>query len=144
MSCDTVYANPREATILSYINVSSWFLVHLKPTQCLYVNYISVKINFFKKNKKQTRTHPFFLVQLWSLPLTPWRAESCCLVAKSCPTLCDPRDCSPPGSAVHRILQARRLEWFVVSFSRIFLIQGVKLCLLHRQMGSLPLSLTGR
>ena len=28
-----------------------------------------------------------------------------------CPTLCDPRDCSPPGSSVHGILQARLLEW---------------------------------
>ena len=32
-------------------------------------------------------------------------------VAESCPTLCDPVDCSPPGSSVHGILQARGLEW---------------------------------
>ena len=32
--------------------------------------------------------------------------------------LCDPMDCSPPGSSVHRILQARRLEWVAVPFSR--------------------------
>ena len=32
-------------------------------------------------------------------------------VAKSCPTLCDPMDCSPPGSSVHGILQAGILEW---------------------------------
>ena len=31
-------------------------------------------------------------------------------VAQSCPTLCDPVDCSPPGSSVHGILQARILE----------------------------------
>ena len=31
-------------------------------------------------------------------------------VAQSCPTLCDPMDCSPPGSSVHRISQARILE----------------------------------
>ena len=30
---------------------------------------------------------------------------------QSCPTLCDPMDCSPPGSSVHGILQARTLEW---------------------------------
>ena len=34
------------------------------------------------------------------------------------PTLCYPMDCSPPGPSVHRILQARILEWFVVLFSR--------------------------
>ena len=39
-------------------------------------------------------------------------------VAQSCPTLCDPVDCSPPGSSVHRILQARILEWVAISFSR--------------------------
>ena len=32
----------------------------------------------------------------------------CVLVTQSCPTLCDPMDCSPPGSSVHGILQARR------------------------------------
>ena len=40
------------------------------------------------------------------------------LVAQSCPTLCDPVDCSPPGSSVHGILQARMLEWVAVPFSR--------------------------
>ena len=38
-------------------------------------------------------------------------------VAQSCPTLCDPVDCSPPGSSVHGILQARILEWVAISFS---------------------------
>ena len=40
------------------------------------------------------------------------------LVARLCPTLCDPTDCSPPGSSVHRILQARILEWIAIPFSR--------------------------
>ena len=39
-------------------------------------------------------------------------------VAQSCPTLCDPVDCSPPGSSAHGILQARILEWVAISFSR--------------------------
>ena len=34
-----------------------------------------------------------------------------------CPTLCDAMDCSPPGSSVHGILQARILEWVAISFS---------------------------
>ena len=38
-------------------------------------------------------------------------------VAQSCPTLSDPMDCSPPGSSVHGILQARVLEWGAISFS---------------------------
>ena len=36
---------------------------------------------------------------------------------QSCPTLCDPRDGSPPGSPVPEILQARTLEWVAISFS---------------------------
>ena len=39
-------------------------------------------------------------------------------VAQSCPTLCYPMDCSPPGSSVHRIFRARVLEWVAISFSR--------------------------
>ena len=35
----------------------------------------------------------------------------CCLVTKLCPTFCNPMDCSPPGSSVHGISQARFLEW---------------------------------
>ena len=40
------------------------------------------------------------------------------LVTKSCLTLCDRMDCSPPGSSVHGILQARTLQWVAISFSR--------------------------
>ena len=36
---------------------------------------------------------------------------------QSCPTLCEPRDGSPSGSAVPGILQARTLEWVAISFS---------------------------
>ena len=36
---------------------------------------------------------------------------------QSCPTLCNPRDGSPPGSAIPGILQARTLEWVAISFS---------------------------
>ena len=35
-----------------------------------------------------------------------------------CPALCDPIDCSPPGSSIHGILQGRILEWVAISFSR--------------------------
>ena len=38
-------------------------------------------------------------------------------VAQSCPTLSDPMDCSPPGSSVHGIFQARILEWGAIAFS---------------------------
>ena len=56
-----------------------------------------------------------------SLSFLCYRAVSHCvgvLVAKSCLTLCDPMDCSLPGSSVHGILQKRILEWVAVPFSR--------------------------
>ena len=36
---------------------------------------------------------------------------------QSCPTLCDPMDCSLPGFPIHGIIQARTLEWVAISFS---------------------------
>ena len=42
----------------------------------------------------------------------------CVLDAQSCLTLCDPMDCSSPGSSVNGILQARILEWVAIPFSR--------------------------
>ena len=42
-------------------------------------------------------------------------------VAQSCPTLCDPMECSPPGSSVHGIFQARVLEWGAIAFSILLL-----------------------
>ena len=39
-------------------------------------------------------------------------------VAQSCPTLCNPMDCSLPGSSIHRIFQAGVLEWVATAFSR--------------------------
>ena len=52
--------------------------------------------------------------------LPPWAFESMCSLmhAKSRPTLCDPLDCSLPGSSVHGILQARILEWVAMPSSR--------------------------
>ena len=49
---------------------------------------------------------PFFLSCVWVL------------VTQLCPTLCDPVDCSPPGSSVHGIFQPRILAWFAIFFSR--------------------------
>ena len=42
----------------------------------------------------------------------------CVLVAQLYLTLCDPMDCSSPGSSVHGILQARILEWVAISFCK--------------------------
>ena len=54
-------------------------------------------------------------------------------VAQSCPTLRDPMDCSPPGSSVHGIFQARVLEWGAIVTRRLLKSQmlGLDLDLLN-------------
>ena len=47
-------------------------------------------------------------------------------VAQSCPTCSDPMDCSPPGSSVHGIFQARVLEWGAIAFSKQQLYYNTK------------------
>ena len=47
-------------------------------------------------------------------------------VAPSCPTPSNPMDCSPPGSSIHGIFQARVLEWFAIAFSAEMLYQHAK------------------
>ena len=64
--------------------------------------------------EEETATHSRILA--WKIPRTKEPAAA----AKSlqlCPTLCDPRDGSPPGFPVPGILQARTLEWVAISFS---------------------------
>ena len=74
----------------------------------------------------------------WTILAAIW-----CVYAQLCLSLCNPMDCSLPGSSVLGIFQARILEWVAISYSRlIFLTQGSDLsllCFLHWQAGSLPL-----
>ena len=55
----------------------------------------------------------FFLIDLVMLSYV-----QVCLAAQSCSTLCDPMDCSSPGSSVHGILQAKILKWVAIPFSK--------------------------
>ena len=65
---------------------------------------------------RRSCTHTFYHCNLCSNLLL---LEIYCggLVAKLCPTLCDPMDCSPPGFSVHGIFQARILEWVAIPLS---------------------------
>ena len=72
-----------------------------------------------------------------------------CMLSHFCHVwLCDPMDCSPPGSSVHGILQTRILEWVAIPFSRGSSWPRdqthLSLHLLHWQAGSLPLVLPGK
>ena len=76
------------------------------------------------------------------------RAHTHTKCLQSCPILCNPMDCSLPGSSVHRILQVRILEWVAMPSSRgSTRPQGLNLyllCLLHWQADSLPLAPPGK
>ena len=71
--------------------------------------------------RNQTRvsciTGGFFTSWATGKPLIPHKNKTS-EVAQSCPTLCDPMDCSLQRSTVHGIFQARVLEWAAISFSR--------------------------
>ena len=82
---------------LSRFAVLDWFLVYSKMIQ-LYI-YIH---NLFN------------IIFHYGLITTTTKS------LQSCPTLCDPRDGSPPGSPVPGILQARTLEWVAISFSMVY------------------------
>ena len=62
------------------------------------------------------------------------------LVTQSYLTFCDPMDCSPPGSFVHGILQARILEWVATSFSLSMYVD----CSLQVNMQFSELNLTAK
>ena len=57
--------------------------------------------------------------EMWLLP-DVWESQVCVCAKslQSCPTLCDPMDCGPPGTSVCGILQARVLEWVAMPSSR--------------------------
>ena len=63
--------------------------------------------------KQRLISHGFLVVPQCPIPLL-----ACVLAPQLCPTLCNPTNCSPPGSSVHGILQARTLGWVTISFSR--------------------------
>ena len=57
----------------------------------------------------------FSLMEMYLLPIF---LQVFAKLLQSCPTLCDPMDCSPPGSSAHGVIQARILEWVTMPSSR--------------------------
>ena len=71
--------------------------------------------------------HSFSTLHQWE-----WPQKMFAKCAQACPTLCDPIDCSPTGSSIHMIFQAKILEWIAISSSRgIFLTPGLNPYLLQ-------------
>ena len=66
------------------------------------------------------RQDPSAFIVVFRMINSGWHkiGASCCLVTKSCPTLCNPMDSTLPGSSAHGISQARMLVWITIFFSR--------------------------
>ena len=91
---------------------------------------------------KTYKSFLFFLSFFHTLSVWIWNMALFLMhgYAQSCPALCNPMDCSPPGPSVHGIFQGRILEWVAMPSSRgSSRPMGQRiLCLLHWQADSLP------
>ena len=114
----------RDQTLISYIScigrqvLYQWH--HLGSPHVIIIHLSKHAMNSTKSKSKRKLCMDFGWITVYGI-------GSCLVtnisflwseVAQSCPTLFNPVDCSPPGSFVHGILQARILEWIAISFSR--------------------------
>ena len=96
-----LFATPRTAACQASLSITnSWSLLKLMSIELV-----------------MPSNHLILCCPLLLLPSILWKWSEI-EVAQSCPTLCDPMDCSLPGSSVHGIFQAIVLEWIAISFSR--------------------------
>ena len=103
---------------------------------CLIKELFKCCLDYFLKKKNKTvlqkgRTHLVQLTNYPNLPNTGNFLFICAAAAtaakslQSCPTLCDPMDCSLPGPSVHGICQARVLEWVAIAFSDSYVTKSI-------------------
>ena len=94
---------------------------------CVCVCWVDIGVQPFPLSSARTASFCFLLSYITSIGSICLKKRSsglsedlklgCCLVAKFYLTFCNPMDCSPPGSSVHGIPQARILEWVTISCS---------------------------
>ena len=92
------------------INVTRWWLHSHLLFQMCFLAWVNQHI-------------PWYLLRSWDIDLEKVFCSVCLCVcvrsiSQSCPTLCNPLDCSPSRSSVHGISQARILQWVAISYSR--------------------------
>ena len=104
-------------------HLTSRLLTSVSPHSGVRVIFSKHNLNHFTKSPTSPSSLLFFRVCV------------CAKSLQSCLNLCNPMDCSPPGSSVHRILQARILEW--TSMSGDFPNSGIKTRSLTLQADSL-------
>ena len=104
--------------MLSVSQILSYFILAAKLLSCFsHVRLCNPRLRRpWDSPGKNTGMGCHFLLQCMKV-----KGES--EVTQSCPTLCDPIDCSPPGSSILGILQAKVLEWGAIAFSVLLYIK---------------------
>ena len=118
---------------MQYFSQSGLFFSVIHLRRSYFGSFFYFEENIFTPIARRVNSHPF-LMQFWEIQplfftlkslnsivfmfLRSLIKERGSEVVQSCPTLCDPMDCSLPGFSMHGIFQARILEWFAISFSR--------------------------
>jgi len=142
------YLNDRSLLIFS-----SWSCLLLgRFLLCLLLKYQCFLSSPFSTISASHAASSFWEIVLMSVTsIIPLGDDTACMHAKSvksCLTLCNPTDGSPPGSSVHRILQARILQWVAMPSSRASFLPRDWTCVsyvyLHWQAGSLALASPGK
>ena len=81
-----------------------------------------LRLAIYIRNIRQSKHAVYCFLVYIQFFFTNYKLQKKCeckvLVAQSCPTLCNPMDCSTSGSSVHGILQIKILEWATIPFSR--------------------------
>ena len=103
----------QKTKIMASSPICSWQIYREKVETRAYFIFSGFKITMDSNYSHEIKRHLLFGRKAMTI-----LSESKNEVAQLCLTLCDPMDCSLPGSSVHRIFQARVLEWAAISFSR--------------------------
>ena len=105
-------------TFISKVMSLLFNTVYCHPTYVTYMQSTPCEMPGWMKHKLESRLLGETSIISDMQMITLWQKVKWSEVTESCPTLCDPVDCIPPGSSVHGILQARILEWVAIFFSR--------------------------
>ena len=101
------------AKLLYYLASAAYFTADSHQPQ------LHTQTSFFQVLLLLDLSHSFFSFSaIHHLPFLYLHVCMCAELLQLCPTLCDPMDCSPPGSSVRGIFQARILEWVAMPSSR--------------------------
>ena len=105
--------NIQKTKIMASSPICSWQIYREKVETRAYFIFLGFKITVDSNYSHEIKRHSLFGRKGMTI-----LSESENEVAQLCLTLCDPMDCSLPGSSIHGIFQARILEWTDISFSR--------------------------